>query len=51
VEQRGSRGSTPQTATPLIAKAREVVAASHLSRRFVFNFYLGQRPAPAAETP
>jgi hypothetical protein len=26
-------------------------AASHLSRRFVLNFYLGQRPAPAAGTP
>jgi SAM-dependent methyltransferase len=41
----------PADRDAVIAKAREVVAASHLFRRFVFNFYLGQRPAPAAETP
>jgi SAM-dependent methyltransferase len=36
----------PADRDDVIANAREAVTASDLSRRFVFNFYLGQRPAP-----
>jgi ubiquinone/menaquinone biosynthesis C-methylase UbiE len=34
-----------------MAEARQSVAAADLTWRFVFNFYLGHRPAPAASSP